>query len=70
MLQLMESNNKLKEIGTENRTFCYFEGISNNNKFVLDNILLDEKSYENMLVHDSAYKTPYGAEPSVIFLIK
>ena len=48
----MESNKKLKEIDIKNRTYYYF-----------DNISLDEKSYENFLIYDVTYKTPYGAKP-------
>ena len=29
----------------------------------VDNILLDEKSYENSLICDVAYKPPYCAKP-------
>ena len=41
----MEKNNELKKFGTENRT-CY-----NFDDFYYDNILLDEKSYENILIY-------------------
>ena len=34
------------------------------NDLYLDNILLDEISYEYLLFYDVAYKTPYGAKPS------
>ena len=31
--------------------------------FDLDNILIDEKSYENILVHNNSYKILIGAKP-------
>ena len=31
--------------------------------FYLDNILIDEKSYENVLVYNILYKTLIGAKP-------
>ena len=31
--------------------------------FDFDNILLDEKSYENVLIFDISYKTFMGAKP-------
>ena len=45
----MNSNNKLKEISVN-----YFDDIININDIDHDNILLDEKSYENVLIHDVA----------------
>ena len=36
----------------------------------LDHNLLDEKSYENILIYNVAYKTPYGAKPLRIILDK
>ena len=36
----------------------------------LDNNLLDEKSYENILIYNVAYKRPYGAKPLRIILDK
>ena len=36
----------------------------------LDNNLLDEKSYENILIYNVAYKIPYGAKPLRIILDK
>ena len=35
----------------------------NINDVNLDNILLNEKSYENILIYDVAYKAPYHAKP-------
>ena len=47
----MVSNDKLKEVYIKNRTCYYFHDIIKIEDFDLDNILLDEKSYENILVY-------------------
>ena len=49
----MDSNNGLKEIDIENRTCYYFDDIIKIEKFNLDNILIDDKSLENILVYKS-----------------
>ena len=59
----MESNNKLKETDINNHTFYYFDDIININNLNLNNILLNEKSYQNILIYNIWYKTPYGAKP-------
>ena len=46
----MESNDKLKEIDIRNRKCYYFDDIAKIENFDFDSILLDEKSYENILV--------------------
>ena len=56
----MNSNNQLKEINIKNHTCYYFDDIININHLNLDNILLNEKSFENILLYDIAYKTPYS----------
>ena len=56
----MESNNELKEIGVKNSTCYQFDSIININDLDLDNILLDEPSYESVLIYDVTYKTPQG----------
>ena len=53
----MQSNNKLKEINIKKHTCYYFDDIV---KFIdvdLDDILIDEKSYKNILVYNISYKT-------------
>ena len=45
----MESNNKLKEIDIESRTCYYFDAIVKIEGFTFDSILIDKKSYENIL---------------------
>ena len=47
----MNSNDELKETDTKNRTLCYFDDIIKTEDFNFDNILIDEKSYENILVY-------------------
>ena len=46
----MDRNDKLKEIDIKNRMCYYFDHIIKIEDFNLDNILIDEKSYENILV--------------------
>ena len=46
----MEGNKKLKEIDIKNCTCYYFDEIINSHDLDLDNMLLDEKSYENFLI--------------------
>ena len=58
----MESNDKLKEINIKNRTY-YFDGIIKIKDFDFGNILLDEKSYRNILIYDISYKVLIGAKP-------
>ena len=46
----MESKNELKEIDIKNYICYYSDDIIKIEDFDLDNILLDEKSYENILL--------------------
>ena len=59
---LYEMNN-LREINIKNRTCSFFDDIIKIEDFDFDNILLDEKSPENILVYDISYKTLIGAKP-------
>ena len=43
----MGINNELKEIDIKNQTCYYFDNIIKIEDFAIDNILLNEKSYEN-----------------------
>ena len=52
----MESNDKLKEIDIKNRTCCYFDDIIKIEDFDVDYILIDKKSYQNILVYNISYK--------------
>ena len=58
----MGSIDELKEINTKNGTRYYFNYIIKNEDFDLDNILIDEKSYENILVYDILHKTVDSAK--------
>ena len=46
-------SNKLKETDMKNRMYYYVDSTD----FDFDNILIDEKSNENILVYDISYKT-------------
>ena len=59
----MESNDELKEIDIKNRICYYFDGIMKVENIDFDNILLDEKSYENISVYNILYETFMGAKP-------
>ena len=59
----MESNDELTEIRVKNRTCYYFDDIIKIEDFHFENILLDEKWYENTLVCDTPYKTLIVAKP-------
>ena len=58
----MESNDKLKELDTKNRTFYYFDGIIKIEDSNFGNMLIDEKSYENILVYKISFKTLIDAK--------
>ena len=66
----MERNNEFKEIDIQNCTFRYFDDLININDLDLDNILLNEKSYEKALIYDVAYRTPYDEKPLRIIFDK
>ena len=59
----MENNEKLKVISIKNRTCYFFDDIIKTEDFDFDNVLLDEKSYGNILIYDISYKTLTGAKP-------
>ena len=52
-----ETNDKLKEIDIKNRTCYYFDNIIKTEDFDLENILIDEKSYKNILVYNISCKS-------------
>ena len=62
----MVINDKLKEIDIKNRTCYYFDDIIKIEGFDLDNILIDEKSYENILVYNISYKSLNNSKPLCI----
>ena len=51
----MESNDKLKEINIKSRACYYFDDVINFED--IDNISIEKKSYENILVYNTSYKT-------------
>ena len=54
--------NNLKEINIKIRTCYYIDDIIKFEDFDLANILLDEKSYQNIFVYEILYKTFIGAK--------
>ena len=52
----MEKDNEFKKVGIKNRTCYYFDDIVKIEDFDFDNILLEEKSSENILIYDASYK--------------
>ena len=58
----MENNEKLKEISIKKRTCYYFVDIIKFENFDLDNILIDEEPYKNVLVYNISYKTLIDAK--------
>ena len=59
----MESNDKLKEIDNKNCVYYYFDDIIKIEDFGLVNTLIDEKSYENILVYSISYKNLIDSKP-------
>ena len=57
----MDSNHELKEFDIKNRKCYYFDDIIEIEDFDLE-ILIDEKSYENVLVYNISYKTLIDAK--------
>ena len=53
----------LTEINFKNCTCSYFNDIIKIKDFDFGNILLDEKSYENIFVYEFSYKNLIGARP-------
>ena len=57
-------------IDIKNRTCFYFDDIIRSFFINFDNILLDKKLYENVLVFGISYKTSMGPNHCVLDLIK
>ena len=53
----MESKDELKETDVKNCTSYYFDDIVRGGGINFSDILLDKKSYKNILIFDSSYKT-------------
>ena len=62
-------NNGFKKHRIKNRT-CYFDDIIKLEDFDFNNILIDEKSHENILTYKISYKTLIGPKPLRIRLDK
>ena len=64
----MKMNNQNKSTGIEikNRTCYYFDDVNNIYNIDLDNLLLGQRSYKDILIYDAAYKTSCGAKPLCI----
>ena len=56
-------NNEFKKLRSENCTYYYFDNIIKFEGFDFDNILIDEKSNENILNYDISYRTLIGPKP-------
>ena len=50
-------SNKVKDINIKNHTYYYFDDIINTKDFDPNNIIIDEKSYKNILIYYIAYVT-------------
>ena len=61
-------NNEFKKVCIKNCTYYYFDDIVKLEDFDLDNILIDEKSHENILIYDTLYKTLIDPKPLRIIL--
>ena len=64
----MESNGKLKEVDIKNHTCYYFDDIIKIEDFDYDNILINQKSYKNILVYNIFYKILIDSKPSMYVL--
>ena len=58
----MERNDELQEIDIKNCTCYYFDDIIKTDNFDFNNILIDERSYENILIYNISYNTLIGAK--------
>ena len=56
-------NTEFKKVRIKNRTCYYFDDIIKLEDFDLDNILIDEKSHENILIYNISYKTLIDQKP-------
>ena len=59
-------NNEFKKNPIKNRTCYYFDDIIKLEDFDLDNILIDKKSHENILIYGISYKTLINPKPLCI----
>ena len=66
----MKTNDWSKEFKIKNRTCYYLDEIIKFEYFYFENILIDEKPNENVLVYNISYKTFIGTQPFRIRLDK
>ena len=59
----MDGNDQLKEIDIKNRTSYYYDDLIKIEVFEVDNILIDKKSYENILVYNISRKFLFHSKP-------
>ena len=59
----METNDKLREINIKNSACFYFDDLIKFEDFDHYNILIDEKSFENILIYKISYKNLIGFQP-------
>ena len=59
-------NIEFKKVRFKDSMCCYFDDIIKLEDFDLDNILIDEKSHENILIYDFSYKTLIDPKPLCI----
>ena len=52
----VKSKNEFKKVNVKNCAFYYFDDIMEIEDINVDNILLDEKSYKNILLYNIVYK--------------
>ena len=60
----------LKKVSIKNCTCYYFDDIIKLEDFDIDNILIDEKSCENVLIFNISYKAFIGSKPLCIRFYK
>ena len=59
----MKIKNEFKRINIKNGTCYYFDDIIRVEDIDFDNILLEKKSFENILIYDISYKALMGVKP-------
>ena len=62
----MESKNELQESDIKNHTYYYSNDIIEPKHFGINNILIDEKPYENIPVYKISYKSLIDSKPLLI----
>ena len=63
-------NNELEKVGIKNPACCHFDKIIKIEDFDFDNILLEKKSCENILIYDVSHKALVSTKPLHIMFDK